>query len=163
MLGKIEWLATVLIPGLGIGLLTLLPFLERSPARYYGKPMLPLTVMGLIVLDIVLLTLIADIPTVSETGSKVSGLLQAIAGLVIPGLAILALFVMAWRMKTDQPQRMGWTAVIAGLLMIAFTGAVLATAPARADSEVEVAGTLSRPDPGRAGPVLHPMCGVSRR
>lgn len=143
VLGKIEWLATVLIPSLGIGLLTLLPFLERSPARHYTRRMLPLTIMGLMVLDIVLLTFMSDIPTVSESGSKVSGLLQTIAGLAIPGVAILALVVMAWRMKKDQPRLMGWTAVIAGLLMIAFTGAVLATAPARAESEVEVAGTLT--------------------
>ncbi|HET9587815.1 MAG TPA: hypothetical protein VFO91_03405, partial [Anaerolineales bacterium] len=31
VIGKIEWLATVLIPGIGIGLLTLLPLLDRSP------------------------------------------------------------------------------------------------------------------------------------
>ncbi len=80
VLGKIEWLATVLVPAIGIGLLTLLPFIDRSPARYYTRRMLPLTVMGLVVLDIVLLTLMADIPTVSESGSRLSGLLQAIAG-----------------------------------------------------------------------------------
>src|SRR5574338_52556 len=31
LIGKIEWLATVLIPGVAIGLLTLLPFIDRSP------------------------------------------------------------------------------------------------------------------------------------
>src|SRR5574338_232614 len=73
VLGKIEWLATVLVPGIGIGLLTLLPFIDKSPSRYYTRRMLPLTVMGLVVLNIVLLTLMADIPTVSETGSKLTG------------------------------------------------------------------------------------------
>src|SRR5512139_3433213 len=35
VVGKIEWIATVLIPGIGIGLLTLLPFIDKSPERYY--------------------------------------------------------------------------------------------------------------------------------
>jgi mono/diheme cytochrome c family protein len=141
-LGKIEWLATVVIPGIGIALLTLLPFIDKSPQRYYTRRMLPLTVMGLIVLDMILLTMMADIPTVSETGSKLSGLLQTIAGLAIPGVAIALLIGMAWQLKKNQPRLMGWTAAIAGLLMIVFTAAVLATAPARAASETEVASTL---------------------
>jgi ubiquinol-cytochrome c reductase cytochrome b subunit len=37
VLGKIEFIATVIIPGLVIGVLTLLPFIEKSPYRYYGK------------------------------------------------------------------------------------------------------------------------------
>lgn len=143
VLGKIEWLATVLVPGVGIALLTVLPFIDRSPHRHYTRRMLALTVMGLIVLDMILLTLIADIPTVTETGSSLSGLLQTIAGLAIPGLAILLLLFMAWRLRENQPRVMGWTAVIAGLLMTAFTAAVLLTAPARAETETEVAGTLT--------------------
>src|SRR5574339_528538 len=102
VIGKIEWLATVVIPGIGIGLLTLLPFIDRSPQRYYTRRMLPITVMGVIVLDMVLLTMMADIPTVSESGSRLSGLLQTIAGLAIPGLAILLLIIMAWRLKENQ-------------------------------------------------------------
>src|SRR5512141_3490771 len=35
VIGKIEWLATVLIPGVGIGLLALLPLLDKSRYRYY--------------------------------------------------------------------------------------------------------------------------------
>ena len=46
LLGKVEWLATVLVPTIGIGLLTLLPFIDKSPWRYYTRRMLPLTVMG---------------------------------------------------------------------------------------------------------------------
>ena len=99
VLGKIEWLATVLVPGIGIGLLTLLPFIDRSPQRYYTRRMLPITVMGLIVLDMVLLTTMSDIPTVSESGSRLSGTLQTIAGLAIPGLAILLLIGMAFAVE----------------------------------------------------------------
>src|SRR5512147_1963831 len=41
LLGKIEWIATVLIPGFAIAVLTLLPFLDRGPNRYYGKRVFP--------------------------------------------------------------------------------------------------------------------------
>ena len=153
VLGKIEWIATVLVPGVGIGLLTLLPFIDKSPERHYTRRMLPLTVMGIIVLDIVLLTFMADIPTVSETGSRLSGLLQAIAGLAIPGVAMAALIGMAYRLKDNQPLVMGWTAATAGLLMVAFTAAVLILAPAKAAAETEVASTL--PDQILAGQDLY--------
>ena len=143
VLGKIEWIATVLIPGIGIGLLTLLPFIDKSPERHYTRRMLPLTIMGIMILDIVLLTFISDIPTVSESGSRLSGLLQAIAGLAIPGVAMAALIGMAYRLKKNQVRVMGWTTVVAGVLMIAFTAAVLIMAPAKAAEEVEVAGTLA--------------------
>src|SRR5512142_685239 len=35
IIGKIEWLATVVIPTIGIGLLLLLPLLDKSPYRHY--------------------------------------------------------------------------------------------------------------------------------
>jgi len=143
VLGKVEWLATVLVPGIGIGLLTLLPFIDKSPSRYYTRRMLPLTVMGVVVLDIVLLTLMSDIPTVTEDGSRLSGILQAIAGLAIPGLAMAILIGMAYFMKRNQARSMGWTAVIAGALMVVFTVAVLGLAPAPASIETEVAGTVA--------------------
>ncbi len=85
LLGKIEWIATVVVPGIAVLVLTLLPFIDRTPYRYYGKRILPISVMAIIVVDIVMLTLMADIPTVSPNGSTFIGLLQAIAGLVLPG------------------------------------------------------------------------------
>ncbi len=33
VIGKIEWIATALIPGVAIGVLTLMPFIEKNPAR----------------------------------------------------------------------------------------------------------------------------------
>src|SRR3989304_4659335 len=80
LLGKIEWIATVLIPGIAIGILTLLPFIEKNPNRYYGKRVLPISIMAIMVTGIVLLTLLSEVPTVSEDGSKLLGILQAIAG-----------------------------------------------------------------------------------
>src|SRR5574342_816644 len=62
VIGKIEWLATVVIPTIGIGLLTLLPLLDKSSYRHYSRRIFALTVMGIVVLDIVLLTVIASLP-----------------------------------------------------------------------------------------------------
>jgi mono/diheme cytochrome c family protein len=142
VLGKIEWLATVLIPGIAIGLLTLLPFIDKSPWRHYTRRMLPLTIMSIFVLGMVLLTLVADIPTVSEDGSKLLGFLQSIAGLVIPGLAIIALFVIAYKKDQNPVKAMLWTSGLAAVLMIGFTAATLALAPAPAESSEIVASTL---------------------
>ena len=90
LLGKIEWIATVLIPGIAISVLTLIPFIDKSPYRYYGKRVLPISVMTLIMVGIVFLSLMTDVPTVSADGSRLSGLLQAVAGLIIPGMAMMA-------------------------------------------------------------------------
>jgi mono/diheme cytochrome c family protein len=142
VLGKVEWLATVLVPTIGIGLLTLLPFLDKSPWRYYTRRMLPLTVMGVVVLDIVLLTLMSDIPTVSETGSKLLGYLQTVAGLVVPGLAILGLYLLAYKRDENPVRPMLWTSGLAAVLMVGFTAAVLFLAPPPAVNEEVVANTL---------------------
>src|SRR5512138_3665956 len=42
VLGKIEWLATVLVPGFAVLVLALVPFIERNPRRFYGKRVLPI-------------------------------------------------------------------------------------------------------------------------
>ncbi|MBI5296928.1 MAG: c-type cytochrome [Chloroflexi bacterium] len=141
VLGKIEWLATVLVPTIGIGLLTLLPFIDKSPWRYYTRRMLPLTVMGLIVIDMVLLTMMSDIPTVAEDGSKLLGLLQTTAGLIVPGLALIALFFMAYKRDENPVAPMLWTLGLAAVLMIGFTAVTLALAPP-AEAEEAVASTL---------------------
>ncbi|MDP1779476.1 MAG: hypothetical protein Q8K73_04305, partial [Anaerolineales bacterium] len=62
LLGKIEWIATVAIPGIAIGVLTLLPFIDKSPNRYYGKRILPISIMAIMVTGIVLLTLLSEVP-----------------------------------------------------------------------------------------------------
>ncbi len=143
LLGKIEWIATVLIPGVAILLLTVLPFIDRSPNRYYGKRILPISVMAIIVVGIVMLSLMADIPTVSPDGSTFIGLLQAIAGLLVPGLAIVLLFLMSFVFKKTPARTMIWTTGITAVLMLAFTGAVLAMAPKTTTEEVAVATTLT--------------------
>jgi mono/diheme cytochrome c family protein len=142
VLGKIEWIATVVVPGLAILLLALLPFIEKSPRRYYTRRMLPLTLMSILVVNIILLTLMADIPTVSEDGSTLLGTLQTLAGLLIPGAAMAALIAMGYFLKQNAIRLMAWTSGLAAVSMIGFTAAVLALAPAPAGEETAVAFTL---------------------
>jgi mono/diheme cytochrome c family protein len=143
ILGRIEWIATVLVPGLTILLLTLMPFIDRGPSRYYAKRALQISVMAIMVVDIVMLTLMSDVPTVLENGSTLPGLLQAAAGLVIPGAAMLLLFLMSFFFRNASARAMAWTAVVSAILMIGFTGAVLAVFPRPAAEETTVATTLT--------------------
>lgn len=154
VLGKIEFIATVIIPIIAIGVLTLLPFLEKSPYRYYGKRVLPLSVMGVFIVSMVTLTWIADVPTTSgEEGPYLAGILQTIGGLVVPGLAFLLLFIMAFTLKDKARKAMVWTAVIASVLMVAFTGATLLFAPQIETVAEEIPVTL--PDRIVAGQDLY--------
>ena len=141
VLGKIEWLATVLIPGVAVGLLTFLPFIEKRPDRYYGKRILPISIMVIMVVGIVLLTLTSEVPTVAADGSKLLGILQSISGLVIPTLAYIALTLMSYVFKSST-RSMVWTTVLASVSMILISGTVLALHPKAEVEEVEVATTL---------------------
>ena len=142
LLGKIEWLATVLVPGIAIGVLTLLPFIEKSPDRHYAKRALSISVMTIMVVGIVLMTLMSEIPTVSADGSKLLGLLQAMAGLAVPGLAMIALFVAALTFKTTNTRFFIWTTSLTVVSMIILSGTVMALHIPPAVEETEVATTL---------------------
>jgi len=143
VLGKIEFIATVVIPGVVIGVLTLLPFIEKSPYRYYGKRVLPISVMTLFIVSMITLTWMTDVPTTSgEEGVYIAGILQNIGGLVVPGLAFLLLFIIAFTMKEKAKKIMIWTTVLGSILMVAFTGGTLLFAPEAAAAEEEVPVTL---------------------
>lgn len=137
LLGKIEWIATVLIPGIAIGILTLLPFIERSPRRHYAKRVLPISIMSIMVVGIILLTLTSEVPTVSEDGSPLLGLLQTVSGIFIPLTAYLLFFLFR-----NNTRLMLWTGSLAALSMIVISGTVLVIAPERETAETEVATTL---------------------
>src|SRR5574340_1819141 len=155
VLGKIEWLATVLVPGFAILVLALLPFIERNPRRFYGKRVLPISVMAIMVVSIVTLTLMADVPTVSETGSRFLGILQAIGGLVVPGLGLILLFVLNFAWANPPTKVMLWTAGLTAALMVGITGGVLWLAPKAAAEQIEVATTL--PDQIVAGEGIYAL------
>jgi hypothetical protein len=137
LIGKVEWLATVLIPGIAIAVLTLLPFIERSPHRYYSKRALPISLMTILVVGIVLLTLMSEVPTVSEDGATLLGTLQTIAGIFIPLTAYALLFVFQ-----KNTRLMVWTTSLAAVSMIIISGTVLVLAPERKTEETTVAITL---------------------
>ncbi|GAB4485143.1 MAG: hypothetical protein Fur0016_09800 [Anaerolineales bacterium] len=142
VLGKIEWIATILIPGLAIGVLTLLPFIDKSPRRYYAKRALPLAIMGIVVWGMVLLTLMADYPTVAHDGTGMPGILQAIAGIVIPLMAYITFVVMAYTLRERAARAITWTALASGALMTGFTGLAMVLYPLPAKEQAEHPTTL---------------------
>jgi hypothetical protein len=142
VLGKIEWIATVGIPGIAVGILTLLPFIDKTPNRYYGKRVLPISIMAIMVVGSVLLSFISDVPTVSADGSKFLGYLQSISGLIIPTVAMTALILMSFVFKGTSTRTMIWTTVLASVSMILVSGVVLALHPRSVVEETEVATTL---------------------
>jgi mono/diheme cytochrome c family protein len=149
VIGKIEWLATVLIPGVGIGLLTLLPLLDKSPYRHYSRRIFALTFMGMVVMDVVLLTVIASLPAAPNVQElAASTTLQAIGGLWIP-MAVLALLAAMYLFRRDiyrESTRRSlpiWLTVAGSLAMVAMTVVISARAAAYPKpEEVEVASTL---------------------
>ena len=153
VLGKIEWIATVGIPGIAIGVLTLLPFIDKSPYRYYGKRVLPISIMAIMVVGSVLLTLMSEVPTVTADGSRLLGLLQAAAGIVLPSLAMILLFLMSFVFKKTSTGTMVWTTVITSVLMIILSVTVLALYPKPVVEQTVVATTL--PDQILAGQDLY--------
>ncbi|OGO75273.1 MAG: hypothetical protein A3K41_00580, partial [Chloroflexi bacterium RIFOXYD12_FULL_57_15] len=149
LIGKIEWLATVIIPSIGIGLLTLLPFLDKSPYRHYSRRIFALTVMGTVILDIVLLTVISGLsPAPDAAELTVSTTLQAIGGLWIP-TGVLTLLVGLYLVRRDiyrESTRRSlpiWITVAGGIAMVAMTVVISVRASAYPKAEeVEVATTL---------------------
>jgi mono/diheme cytochrome c family protein len=149
IIGKMEWLATVLIPGIGIGLLTLLPLLDKSPHRHYSRRIFALTMMGTVILDIALLTVIASLPAAPNAQElAASTILQAIGGLWIPA-AVLSLLVAMYLFRRDMYRDSTrrslpiWITVAGSLAMVAMTIIISARAAVYPKpEEVEVASTL---------------------
>ncbi|MEA2008472.1 MAG: c-type cytochrome, partial [Chloroflexota bacterium] len=54
--GKIEWVGTIVIPGIAVAALFLLPFYDKSPVRYWKKRKIAISIMSAIVLTMVGLT-----------------------------------------------------------------------------------------------------------
>lgn len=142
LIGTIEWIGTAVIPGIAVAILTLLPFIDKSPHRYYAKRALPLAIMAIMILGIVLLTVLADVPTVTSDGSTAIGLLQGMAGIFVPGLAYVVLAIMAYTMKENAVRAITWTTGITAVLMIGLTATSLALYSPPEKEKVEVPTTL---------------------
>jgi mono/diheme cytochrome c family protein len=142
VLGKIEWIAAVAIPVFAIGLLTLLPFVDHKPERYYARRVLSIGIMAILVAGMILLTLLSDVPTVSADGSKLSGLLQLLAGLLVPAAGEVGLLLLAFIFK-QAPAKVGiWATVATVLLMAAIGGTALVMHRPAETETVEVATRL---------------------
>ncbi|MGE5464685.1 MAG: c-type cytochrome [Syntrophothermus sp.] len=149
VIGKIEWLATVVIPGIGITLLLLLPLLDNSPYRYYSRRVFHLAIMGVIVLDIILLTIMSILPVPPNAEElTASSTLQAIGGLWIPA-AILAILLALYAFRRDTYQestRQSWpirVVLIGALAMVVMTVVVSVRAASYPKpEEAEVPTTL---------------------
>jgi mono/diheme cytochrome c family protein len=138
ILGKIEWIAATLVPGIAVGALFLLPFLDRSPYRHFSKRGMALAFMTLLVVTMVGLTLIADIPT-----DQLS-LLQFLAGLGLPLLFLIAVIVIPFIFKQDPNRILTWATGVGSALILGLTVAILLFAtPAAATEEVALASTLA--------------------
>ncbi len=148
LLGKIEWIATAVIPGLVILLLVVLPFMDRNPYRHYSRRTMGLSIMGVFVVSMVVLTAISGVPAISGNGGmSTMTFLQFLTGLVIPTLAYILIIgssFLAKKLERLTSRLQKWTAVGASLSMVVVAGGVLAIAPPVVPgTEAQVANTLT--------------------
>jgi mono/diheme cytochrome c family protein len=148
LLGKIEWIATTVIPVLVILLLVVLPFMDKNPFRHYSRRTMALSIMAVFVVNMVVLTVISGIPTIAGTGSmSAMTVLQFLTGMVIPILAYIIVVgsaFLAQKFKNLVSRLQKWTAVGASVSMLLVAGGVMVLAPPAAPgTEVTVANTLT--------------------
>ena len=141
VLGKIEWIATTVIPVLALLILFVLPFTDKNPLRHYSRRVMALAIMGVFLVGVVVLTLLSNIPT------TIQPLLQFLAGMILPVLAYVLLVVLALLSRKVGPKTgrlQVWVAGIISAAMVAMAVVVMALAPPpAAAAEVQVANTLS--------------------
>lgn len=138
VLGKIEFLAAAIVPVIAIGILFLLPFIDRSPNRYFSKRSLALAIMTLLVVTIVALTLIANIST------DQLGILQFLSGLALPLLGLILLIVISFVIKNNTNRVLAWASGLFSVTILGLAIVVLALVPpTEAAEEVALASTIS--------------------
>ena len=144
VLGKIEWIATVLIPSVYLLALTALPFLEKSPNRHYSKRVVAICLMAIFVTSTVTLTLLADVATGPDpkTGSMLVSNLQTLGGLVIPTLVNLMLVSAAFKPGLFNNKVLINTTVVGAVSMVGLTVATLLVYTPEVKEEVAIASTL---------------------
>jgi mono/diheme cytochrome c family protein len=147
VIGKIEWIAAILIPVIALAGLFLLPLLDKNPHRYYSRRILAITFMGVFVVSMVVLTLLANIPLLADANGRLTLLanFQLWTGLFIPTAVYILLVVLALVAKKIGPATgriQIWIASVGAVLMLALMVIVLILSPAPAAAEAEVAGTL---------------------
>ncbi len=147
VLGKIEWIAAAVIPGIAIGLLFALPFIDRNPFRHFSKRRFGIAMMSVIVAWIVLLTIIAGLPIPpNDAELRFVTNLQAFVGLWIPVISIVALLIAAFfrdKKGITQKHLMSGIAFVSIVAMTMITVVVTSRASYYPPAEEEVvAGTV---------------------
>ncbi len=71
--GSIEWVGTVVIPGIAILVLFLLPFMDKNPFRHWGRRKVGVSLMGVAVLGMIGLTVRAVATTPPQEETAVAG------------------------------------------------------------------------------------------
>jgi mono/diheme cytochrome c family protein len=147
VVGKIEWIATTLIPGLAILLLFVLPLTDKNPYRHYTRRSMAITIMGVFIASVIALTMIANIPTAVDANGRMTlpTWMQMMSGLILPSLAyvlIVGMTLLAGKFGAAARKAQIWTAISASIGMLGLALVVLVTAPPAAAEEVVVAGSV---------------------
>lgn len=148
VIGKVEWIAAILIPTVVLIGLLLLPFLDRNPRRHYSQRTLALTIMAVFVVSMVVLTFLANLPLTADENGRMTlpTRLQLWAGLFLPAGVYLALVLFALLAKRIGPltgRLQVATAAVGSAVMLALMIVVLSISPAPEVVESRVAGTLA--------------------
>lgn len=139
-IGKIEWIATVVIPGVFLLAFFAIPFIERSEFRHYSRRAASLAIMGIFVVSAVTLTLLSSVPTGE---SALIDAFQTIGQLVIPTIAYAVLLYLAWKPGKASNKFITIFASVTAVLMVVLTILPIAMhTPAETTGE-EVATTLT--------------------
>ena len=156
--GNIEWVGAIVVPSIGIGVLLLLPFIDRNPYRHYSKRVLALSTMGIIVVDIVMLTIMASVPAPAADQLTLK-FLQKTAGLFIPAITLILLFLFAWLIKNEKAQRqaMIWVTAIAALAVVGVSSATIVPLMQNAPPKEEVLVATSISDMVAQGEELYAL------
>jgi menaquinol-cytochrome c reductase cytochrome b/c subunit len=87
--GSIEWVGTAVIPGVGVLILILLPFIDKNRFRNWKKRKVGITIMTLVVLGIIGLTIRAVITTPEQEEVTIAG---SIAEQVVQGQDLYSIY-----------------------------------------------------------------------
>jgi mono/diheme cytochrome c family protein len=71
--GAIEWVGTAVLPGIGVLVLLLLPFLDRNFKRHWRNRKIGVSIMGVVILGIVALTIMAAVSTPEQPETALAG------------------------------------------------------------------------------------------
>lgn len=74
--GQLEWVGTTLIPLLGVAVLFALPFIDKSPTRFWKKRPWTISLMGAVVLGMIGLTVRAVITTPEQEETTLATTIQ---------------------------------------------------------------------------------------